>query len=893
MGLDGPRFGIILPIHRQPLLADEALASIMDQPEAQTCAIAAIDDGCPLAETEATLRAWAAIGGPARLHVIRRPNGGLSAARNTGVQVLLGRYPQIRAIFALDADNRLAAGAVALWARLLDDHPDAQWFYPQFDLFGLADSTSNGNRYSLLWHAQHNFSDAGSLMRRSLFDAGLRYDETLRHGYEDWDLWLRAAQMGLRGHPVAAPMLHYRKRPESMLSGAQDRDGHLRAQLHERHAWLFHPKTALALEQAETPRFRILHSPDQVRACTDPLSNADPVMDADAFAAEVWGWCASGGERPAGALWIAARPTAWAALRDAGALRFALWDLERRSGQTRLATLTLTDAPDGPHPHALAHDAAGLCPEGADLIALPAPMARSALEGAARPWLCDLDTLWAHAPTAPHRMFGLPNWTKPTGPGAAQILAECVNALWMHRMRPAAQRTRPWRLNWLPPTEASAAMARATAGSGVLYPGPSAPHALPRTANPAPTPRTTNPAPTPRPQPTPYSQSTPGSLWAPRQRRVCFVVPIAEFGGAETVARNVAQALRKVGFETALCILGPHRLRRTDGLACAFDEVLWFPEPSLQRWEGPPYAGTALPRLPEGADAADLFGLLAGFDAVIGCHAAGALGVFGALQRAGVRTALYEHVHERSAYGRPQGTPMLALAWEAAVDKILTCSAGLATWMQAQGVPGEKLIALPNAAGYPMTSGQITAALTRRSTHTPDGPLHALFMGRFDRQKGLERLVDLVQRTQDAPVSWRIVGKAVVEDATADLAPLAGKVTIEAPVFTDAARTDLYTWADVLVMPSRFEGLPLGVLEAQRCGAVPIATRTGQIEEAISDGIDGVLVDQTGCVPAMEAILRSLAADRAQLGRLSTAAARPRPDWDQIVCPLVDWLAAD
>jgi glycosyltransferase involved in cell wall biosynthesis len=47
---------------------------------------------------------------------------------------------------------------------------------------------------------------------------------------------------------------------------------------------------------------------------------------------------------------------------------------------------------------------------------------------------------------------------------------------------------------------------------------------------------------------------------------------------------------------------------------------------------------------------------------------------------------------------------------------------------------------------------------------------------------------------------------------------------------------------DVFVLPSRFEGLPLAMLEAMRAGRAVVATDVGSVAEAVEHGETGLLV---------------------------------------------------
>ncbi|HYZ32729.1 MAG TPA: glycosyltransferase family A protein, partial [Crenalkalicoccus sp.] len=264
-----PSLAVVIPVHRQPHFLPEAVESVLAQRGAPPIAIVIVDDGCPFPETRQIAAAYAAAH-PGRVFALRRPNGGLSAARNTGIEFALAAFPDCTAIYFLDADNRLAPPFLArAWAALAAATPAIGWVYPDFDMFGAPTAGSGAGPYSPLAHLTDNLCEAGSLVRRAVFESGLRFAEELRSGFEDWDFWLAAASRGFRGQHLPHAGFHYRRRAESMLSAAERERPLLLETLRRRHPALFAPRRILAMEAAEAPRLA-LWGGDAVRLHADP-----------------------------------------------------------------------------------------------------------------------------------------------------------------------------------------------------------------------------------------------------------------------------------------------------------------------------------------------------------------------------------------------------------------------------------------------------------------------------------------------------------------------------------------------------------------------------------------------------------------------------------------------
>lgn len=168
--------------------------------------------------------------------VIRQTrNQGLSMARNAGIA-----WSDEPFVFMLDADNRLRPPALL---RLLEavQTSGAAFAYSQLRMFGEADGLGVAAPWDPKRLGNGNYIDAMAIIRRdALAEAGGYAVLADDHGWEDYDLWCRFAELGLRGIFLPEVLCDYRVHASSMLRSRTNLHYHvLVAEMALRHPSLF------------------------------------------------------------------------------------------------------------------------------------------------------------------------------------------------------------------------------------------------------------------------------------------------------------------------------------------------------------------------------------------------------------------------------------------------------------------------------------------------------------------------------------------------------------------------------------------------------------------------------------------------------------------------------
>lgn len=162
----------------------------------------------------------------------------------------------------------------------------------------------------------------------------------------------------------------------------------------------------------------------------------------------------------------------------------------------------------------------------------------------------------------------------------------------------------------------------------------------------------------------------------------------------------------------------------------------------------------------------------------------------------------------------------------------------------------------------------------------PEAPVIGT-VGNFTAKKDHASLLAATARLVDEHPGIRLVlvGSGPLED---ELRARARALGIEGTVVFAGSRDDVFDLLpalDVFTLSSRFEGLPIALLEAMACGVPPVATRVGGIPEVVTDGRDGSLVEP-GDPEALATVLGKLLADPVARQEMGAQAARRAAAFD-------------
>jgi glycosyltransferase involved in cell wall biosynthesis len=223
-----PTVSVVVPCYEQAEFLSDAVASVVAQAFTDW-ELVVVDDGSPDDTVAVTERLKAAHSSRA-IRLLRRPNGGVSAARNAGIAVSTGEY-----VLPLDADDTIAPEMLASTVAALDANPSVAIAYTDFERFGLEQGRFRAPDFDpQLVPSTNQFSYCALYRRDAWLQVG-GYNPNMSAGYEDWDFWIGCVEAGFSATRVPVNGFRYRVRAASRNLNAIGRDGELRRRIRRNH----------------------------------------------------------------------------------------------------------------------------------------------------------------------------------------------------------------------------------------------------------------------------------------------------------------------------------------------------------------------------------------------------------------------------------------------------------------------------------------------------------------------------------------------------------------------------------------------------------------------------------------------------------------------------------
>jgi glycosyltransferase involved in cell wall biosynthesis len=156
---------------------------------------------------------------------------------------------------------------------------------------------------------------------------------------------------------------------------------------------------------------------------------------------------------------------------------------------------------------------------------------------------------------------------------------------------------------------------------------------------------------------------------------------------------------------------------------------------------------------------------------------------------------------------------------------------------------------------------------------TASSPVRIVSIARLEPPKDHRTLLEALAALRSRDWELELIGGGPLEREARELAAalgIAGRVHLSGYQPDPAVAL---ARAQIFVLSSRSEGFPRSVLEAMRAGLPVVASDVGGVSEAVSEGINGLLVPP-GQPEALSGALEKLIADASERQRLGAAARR-------------------
>lgn len=204
---------IVVPCFNQGEYLNDSLQSVFDQTHAiWECII--VDDGST-DKTREIAASW--IEKDNRFKYFYKENGGLCAARNSGIEISNGSY-----ILPLDADDKISKNYIKLALQEFEKDTNLKVVYCHALKFGKITGAWNLPNYSIDNLAVSNMIFCSAIYKKADWEKIGGYDVNMVYGLEDWEFWISMLKNGGEVKKLDEVGFFYRTKEESMVTNLND-----------------------------------------------------------------------------------------------------------------------------------------------------------------------------------------------------------------------------------------------------------------------------------------------------------------------------------------------------------------------------------------------------------------------------------------------------------------------------------------------------------------------------------------------------------------------------------------------------------------------------------------------------------------------------------------------
>ncbi|MGK5172092.1 glycosyltransferase family 4 protein [Geodermatophilus sp. CPCC 205761] len=230
------------------------------------------------------------------------------------------------------------------------------------------------------------------------------------------------------------------------------------------------------------------------------------------------------------------------------------------------------------------------------------------------------------------------------------------------------------------------------------------------------------------------------------------------------------------------------------------------------------------------------------------------------LTRAGTRLRHVEHVHSEF---RPSSWRGISFRG----DALIACGSAVARMLVAgRGRTPETVHTIPN--------GIADHGVRRRPAPAGDARLHIVNIARADAVKDPARFVEVVAEVhrRGVPVHATWIGDGELLLAARQMVTAAGLESVISFPGGRRPAVEALADADLFLLTSQREGLPLSVIEAAAAGCPVVAPEVGSMTDALRHGHNGWLFPPTAGAEGIADLVARVCADRSTLERAGVRA---------------------